>query len=157
MTQDTLFDTPLIQAAPKPQHATTRTTHPYDWAGPSGWRAAHPHRCPHCRAHILVGPDEDQCAFTAQVTATPLTPLGEALHLLAGTPTYSLSHCGNRGIKLTRRRATTITHQPAGSPGIDILPAHHCNPPPAPPEAHTLPTIAPPASLTAPRNAPPPF
>ncbi|RRD03209.1 hypothetical protein EII34_14985 [Arachnia propionica] len=155
MTQDTLFDAPPIQAAgPKPRRTVV---HPYHWTDAAGWRATAQHRCPHCRAHILTGLDQDQCAIQATATATPLTPLGEALHQLADIPTYTLTRHSNRGTKLTRRRAENIAQQPAGSPRIDVLPAHRCNPPPMPPEAFTAPTVAPPASLTAPRNSPPPF
>lgn len=158
MTQDTLFTTPTT---PSPQSTqatqTRRTTHPYHWAEPAGWRAAHPHRCPHCRVHILTGLDQDQAAIQATATATPLTPLGEALHQLAHIDTYTLTRHSNRGAKLTRRRAADITQRPAGSPRTDVLPAHRCNPPPMPPEAFTAPTVAPPATHATPRNAPPPF
>lgn len=156
MTQDTLFG-----ATPNPPASTPRpkprfVSHPYGWTYPSGWRGATAQYCRQCRAPILIGLDQDQAAIQVTVTATPLTPLGEALHQLAGTPTYTLTRHGRRGIKLTRRRADNITQQPAGSPRIDVLPAHQCQPPPLPPEACTARTVAPPQTDID-RNTPPPF
>ena len=129
---------------------------PYGWTYPSGWRGAVAQYCRQCRAPILIGLDQDQAAIQVTVTATPLTALGEALHQLAGTPTYTLTRHGRYGVKLTRRRADNITQQPAGSPRIDVLPAHRCQPPPLPPEACTARTVAPPQTGVD-RDTPPPF
>jgi len=63
---------------------------------------------------------------------------------------------GRHGIKLTRRRADNITQQPAGSPRIDVLPAHQCQPPPLPPEACAARQVAPPQTDID-RDTPPPF
>ena len=156
----------MTQQALIPETAPTSSTprrrgrflgpNPYGWTCPSGWRGATAQYCRQCRAPILVGLDQDQAAIQVTVTATPLSPLGEALHQLAGTPTYTLTRHGRHGIKLTRRRADNITQQPAGSPRIDVLPAHQCQPPPLPPEAYTARAVAPPQTGVD-RDTPPPF
>ena len=157
MTQDTLFGAPPNPPAstPKPR-GRFLGPNPYGWTYPSGWRGAVAQYCRQCRAPILIGLDQDQAAIQVTVTATPLTALGEALHQLAGTPTYTLTRHGRHGIKLTRRRADNITQQPAGSPRIDVLPAHQCQPPPLPPEACTARQVAPPQADID-RNTLPPF
>ena len=156
MTQQALIpETAPTPPTPKPR-GRFLGPNPYGWIYPSGWRGAVAQHCRQCRAPILVGLDQDQAAIQVTVTATPLTALGEALHQLAGTPTYTLTRHGRHGIKLTRRRADNITQQPAGSPRIDVLPAHQCQPPPLPPEACTARQVAPPQTDID-RNTPPPF
>lgn len=156
MTQQALIpETTPTPSVPRPR-GRFLGPNPYGWTHPSGWRGAVAQYCRQCRAPILVGLDQDQAAIQVTVTATPLTPLGEALHQLAGTPTYTLTRHGRHGIKLTRRRAGNITQQPAGSPRIDVLPAHQCQPPPLPPEACTARTVAPPQTGVD-RDTPPPF
>jgi len=155
MTQQALIseaDSTPSTPRPKPRFVS----HPYGWTYPSGWRGAVAQYCRQCRAPILIGLDQDQAAIQVTVTATPLTPLGEALHQLAGTPTYALTRHGRHGIKLTRRRADNITQQPAGSPRIDVLPAHQCQPPPLLPEAYADRAVVPPQTGVD-RNTPPPF
>nr|DAJ94178.1 MAG TPA: hypothetical protein [Caudoviricetes sp.] len=156
MTQQALIpETTPTPPTPRPR-GRFLGPNPYGWTYPSGWRGAVAQYCRQCRAPILIGLDQDQAAIQVTVTATPLTALGEALHQLAGTPTYTLTRHGRRGIKLTRRRADNITQQPAGSPRIDVLPAHQCQPPPLPPEACTARQVAPPQTDID-RNTPPPF
>lgn len=156
MTQQALIpETTPTPPTPRPR-GRFLGPNPYGWTYPSGWRGAIAQYCRQCRAPILIGLDQDQAAIQVTVTATPLTALGEALHQLAGIPTYTLTRHGRRGIKLTRRQADNITQQPAGSPRIDVLPAHRCQPPPLPPEACTARQVAPPQTDID-RNTPPPF
>ena len=156
MTQQALIpETTPTPPTPRPR-GRFLGPNPYGWTYPSGWRGAVAQYCRQCRAPILIGLDQDQAAIQVTVTATPLTALGEALHQLAGTPTYTLTRHGRHGIKLTRRRADNITQQPAGSPRIDVLPAHQCQPPPLPPEAYTARTVVPPQTGID-RDTPPPF
>nr|DAO73761.1 MAG TPA: hypothetical protein [Caudoviricetes sp.] len=156
MTQQALIpETTPTPSTPRPR-GRFLGPNPYGWTHPSGWRGAVAQYCRQCRAPILIGLDQDQAAIQVTVTATPLAALGEALQQLAGIPTYTLTRHGRHGIKLTRRRADNITQQPAGSPRIDVLPAHQCQPPPLPPEACTARAVAPPQTDID-RNTPPPF
>lgn len=52
-------------------------------------RAARPKPCPKCGTATLVGPDHDTVAITVRLDAHPVTPLDEAIALLAGHATYS--------------------------------------------------------------------
>jgi hypothetical protein len=52
--------------------------------------------CPRCRAPVLTGLDAEWCAISTQCDPTPLTPLGEAVALLSGRQTYTLTPGRNR-------------------------------------------------------------
>lgn len=93
------------------------------------------HRCRKCRQPVLVGLDGDLCAWIATVDRTPLSPLGEALALLAGRATYHLRQNGRR-LYLDRRDRWQIAGNPAGESErlwpFDVVADHVCNSPPLP-------------------------
>uniref|UniRef100_A0AAU8B0J1 Uncharacterized protein n=1 Tax=Dulem virus 32 TaxID=3145750 RepID=A0AAU8B0J1_9CAUD len=157
MTQPALFATDTHPARTPSGQPNTRTDgQPYHWAKPGGWRAATPTRCPHCKQHILRGYNANQGAFLAAADPTPLTALGEALTLLGGGGTLTLTRTGTGALILTRRNANNITATPAGSPRQDILPRHRCQQPPLPAPAYTEPQIKPPQDPWQ-SEGPPPF
>jgi hypothetical protein len=71
----------------------------------------------------LAGLDADVMALQAFCDPTPLDARGEALALLAGRRTYTLTLRPKP--KLSRRDAETIAGDPAGT-GSTVLPQHHC-------------------------------
>lgn len=86
--------------------------------------------CPTCKATTITGLDDDTAALTARVDPHPLTPLGEALALIDGRPTYRLHRDGGRLVLDTRTHLDIQAH-PAGTRlGEDILRTHHCGSPP---------------------------
>lgn len=54
-------------------------------------RAAALRLCTKCKAPVIVGLDADHCALTAECDPIPLTPLGEAIALITGRRTYTLT------------------------------------------------------------------
>ncbi|KAB2347319.1 hypothetical protein [Actinomadura rudentiformis] len=81
-------------------------------------------RCPRCYAPILTGLDDDNAARTARADPTPITPLGEAVALLAGRATYDLlAPYGRR--ELWRRDQWHIS----GARKHPVLPEHRCGQP----------------------------
>lgn len=106
---------------------------------------ATPTRCPHCRAPILVGLDDDVAAIPAHVDPWPLTVRDEATAWLATPPrrTYRLDATGPR-LRIRARDHWQITGTPPG-PGCHVVAEHRCGqplgdttpPPPAHPEATT--------------------
>lgn len=97
-------------------------------------RAARARTCTHCPQILLAGLDDPRCAGPATVDPTPLSPLGEALALIDGRTTYTLTRRGNH-LELDHRNQWTITAHPAGTqPGVDIVAEHRCSTPePSPP------------------------
>lgn len=98
-------------------------------------RTAYPGRCRTCRARILRGLDSDLCAFQATADPTPLSPLGEALALLADRQTFHLRQ--ERGnLQLDRRDRWQIQGQPAGTAErlwpFDVVAEHACYSAPLP-------------------------
>lgn len=90
-------------------------------------RGVHADRCRTCKAPVLVGLDEDRCAFRAIVDWTPLDPTGEFLALLAGRRTYTLDLQRSGNPKLTRRGVGAIAHGPVYAIlRRDIVPQHRC-------------------------------
>lgn len=82
--------------------------------------------CPKCKALILAGLDDDECAFEVAVDPVPLNPLGEALATIERRRTYRLRSEGGRYV-LDPRGASNITRRPAGStPRADVLRTHRC-------------------------------
>lgn len=108
------------------------------WLRHHGTPKTNTHRQPrttrktHLRTHdcgnpVLAGNDNDYDNHQATTDLLPLTPLGEAQALLAGTPTYDYSLITRQ---LQPRTAWHIRHEPAGTnPWHHILPEHHCNAP----------------------------
>lgn len=111
-------------------------------ASRGGGRNTKTGRCTQCRQPVLRGLDEDMCALLVEVDPTPLTPLGEAMALLAGRKTYDLARDTGRW-QLTRRGRWRIT---GPRHNTDVVPAHRCHDhtlePFTTPTVHTTPTTA---------------
>ena len=148
MTQDALIPTPK---EPRPNSPRRLADHPLGWLRAGGWRAAKATRCRRCKAWTVTGLDADECAFEAVCDLDALSPLGEALALLAGRRTLEARQRSGR-LVLTRRNHHAITARPAGTPRLDVLAVHACG-------ADQLPTI--PTTITRPArldpDAPCPF
>lgn len=84
-----------------------------------------------CGAVVAVGLDADRCAIAVTCDTTPLSPVGEALAVIAGRPTYSLTRTGRR-IQLNHRSQFHIAGSPAGTRDYDVVAAHVCGSPPLP-------------------------
>ena len=98
---------------------------------PVGARNARVARCPDCRAQILRGLSDDQCAWTATVDPTPLSPAGEATAHLTGRHTYALCRYLGQQLRLYIRDRWQIKGRPAGIPITgpfpqDIVADHVC-------------------------------
>jgi len=105
-----------------------------DRIGAPVYRGVTTHRCRTCQAQILEGLDEDVCAFRAVVDPDPLTPMGEALALLAGRRSYEIRrHSG--GWALWHRDRWQIRGRVAG-PKYLVVADHQCDTPKLP----TIPT-----------------
>lgn len=93
---------------------------------------ARPRKCRHCKAPVLAGLDDELCGFPTTVDPTPLSPIGEALALLAGRTTYRL----DKDQQLWRRDRWQIAGQPAGTVDRlfphDVVASHSCGAPPLP-------------------------
>ena len=96
-----------------------------DRIGTPTYRGVTHHRCRTCKAQILEGLDEDVCAFRATVDPDPLTPLGEALALIADRRTYELRR-HSRGWALWHRDRWQITGRVAGSKYL-VVADHQCH------------------------------
>lgn len=78
--------------------------------------------CPTCRAPVLVGLDADHLALKATCDPTPLSALGEAVALVTGRTTYTLTPGKDRK-ELDYRDEWRIAN-PTRNP---ILAAHQCH------------------------------
>ena len=143
MTQDA-----LIPAAPQPANTNLnpRTRRP---AAPhvaqsiaDQTRHIQAERCRQCRADVLRGLDDMWAAGPIEVDPTPLSPLGEALALLAGRRTIACEHW--HGLRFTRRSHWQITSRPAGTFRGDVYASHLCGAPALPsiPSTFTPPAIS---------------
>lgn len=120
-------------------------------------RRARPRRCPTCQTIVIVGLNDDQCAFEIHADPQPLSALGEALALLEGRMTVALAHEGGRWV-LHRRDDFQIRGRPAGTtPRWDVLRTHTCHTPT--PTGPTTAASTHPSTTREPlpANAPPPF
>lgn len=88
-------------------------------------RRARATSCPRCNARILTGLDADLAAVQVHVDPLPLTPLAEALAILAGRRTAALVSREGR-LVLNYRDSWRITGSPAGTPGQDVYAEHLC-------------------------------
>lgn len=88
------------------------------------FRTAGLHLCPRCRRPTLTGLDDDTAARTAHADPAPITPLGEALAVLAGRGTYDLTAIGGKR-QLWRRDQWHI----AGARRYPVLAEHRCGQP----------------------------
>lgn len=86
-------------------------------------RRASARRCADCGAWTLAGLDDPRCAGAAVVDTTPLNTLGEAVALLAGRTTYTLSRRAGR-LELDHRHQWAIG---AGTPDGDVVAEHRCH------------------------------
>ncbi len=86
------------------------------------FRSACLQRCTKCRAPILYGLDADICALSVKTDPTPLTPLGEAIALLDGRRTFTLTEIAGR-IEITTRDHWAI----GGESPHPVIPEHKCN------------------------------
>lgn len=93
--------------------------------------------CPRCHAPTLTALDGASPSPLLVVDPTPLSPVGEALALLAGRYTVGLWQAGTH-YQLVMRDSYAITGAPAGTAGHDVLAQHVCNAPvlPSAPTAH---------------------
>lgn len=81
-----------------------------------------------CGLLVLTGLDADTCAWPATCDPTWLTPLGEALALINGTPTYDYwIHAKTIDGPRTAQRITWLPAADTGS--TRVLPAHTCGGP----------------------------
>lgn len=132
MTQQPLIPADVNAALTHTGRAARRAPHPMADHHSKHWRGVRARWCPGCRTPILTGLDADQCALLAKADPTPLTALGEAMALLDGRATYTLTRDHGRSIvTLSRRTAGTITRQPAGADvasllAWDIIGEHRC-------------------------------
>jgi hypothetical protein len=133
---------------PKDVPAFLATKTGADPRGPANPRA-HWRQCRQCGAACLAGLDADVMALQAFVDPTPLDARGEALALLSDRRTYTLRLRPKP--RLDRRDADAITGEPAGTPGLTVLPWHHCHTPLAQPAPGLL------NRRPAPLPAKPPF
>jgi hypothetical protein len=93
-------------------------------------RAVQATACPRCHARTLTAYAGDIAQVLVKVDPEPLSPLGEALALLAGRYTCSLWRAGNR-YELDLRDSFHI-RTPAGSGKCDVHAEHRCGAPPLP-------------------------
>ena len=84
-------------------------------------RNAHARTCTRCGCTILTGLDANTCALAADADPTPISPLGEAVALLAGSRTYDLVCTGQRTELNHRDR-----HNIAGPRRWPVLASHRC-------------------------------
>lgn len=110
-------------------------------------RTARPGRCRTCKATILRGLDADLCAFPTTADPIPLSPIGEALALLAGRQTFHLRRTpGTTDLQLDRRDQWQIAGQPAATPDslfpADTVAEHKCWSPPLPAAKSLIPKTA---------------
>jgi len=73
-----------------------------------------------CGAPVVVGLDDDQCAFNVATDVTPVTWAGELAAALQGRATYTLQ------LKELTRRPSYDRAEPAASP---VLVDHRCGDP----------------------------
>lgn len=105
-----------------------------------------------CGAVVVHGLDAYTCGIPTTADPTPLSALGEALALIAGRPTYTLTRTGNR-LELDHRTQHHIAGHPAGTLPADVVAAHQCHTPQLP----TLPTVHKPRPPAPPTDGPPPY
>lgn len=86
-------------------------------------RAATLRLCPTCKRPVLTGLDADHLALKATCDPTPLTALGEAVALITGRRTYTLTPGKDRK-ELDYRDEWRIAN-PTKNP---ILASHQCRP-----------------------------
>jgi hypothetical protein len=77
--------------------------------------------CHGCQAPILTGLDAARAGYPSRVQPTPVSPLGEALAVAAGVPTYDLTDAGDR-YELELRDPHTIPARRRWP----VLAAHRC-------------------------------
>lgn len=93
-----------------------------------------------CGKPVLVGLDDDTCAFEVHTDPVPLNPLGEMLARLEHRATFDLRREGG-GWVLDHRDHRRITARPAGTrPRSDVVREHQC---------HTRPVSEPEALATS--------
>lgn len=125
------MNTPNAARPPLPAHvlAHIATTTGVDHRQVS--RRTRRDRCRRCSAWIFRGLDADLCAGDVRVDAVPLSPLGEAVAVLAGLGTWRLSVTATIGgrLQLDFRDPISIRAEPAGAlERADVLPGHSCAP-----------------------------
>lgn len=132
MNHPSLFDTPeTTPALNLGRRRRPPRKHPYAHLDSHGGRSIRTGWCPTCDTPTLTGIDEDVLAFTVHTDAQPLDPTGEMLAWLSTPPrpTYTLDNLFHPA-RLTRRRASSLTHRPAGPrPGPltwDVVAEHRC-------------------------------
>lgn len=86
------------------------------------FRSACLQRCTKCQAPVLYGLDADICALSVKADPTPITPLGEAIALLDGRRTFTLTDIAGR-IEITTRDHWAI----GGESKHPVIPEHKCN------------------------------
>lgn len=89
-------------------------------------RKARASYCQSCRRPVMIGLDAEWCALARRCDPAPLSATGEALALLAGRRTFSLTWMGGR-YEIDFRDQWRIRQDPAGcTPGLDVLVEHDC-------------------------------
>lgn len=99
-------------------------------------RRARARLCESCRRPIMRGITADHGGRSADADPTPLSPVGEALALIAGRQTLELRWTDKYELDL--RDKFRIEGQPAGTDGIDVLVEHQCGASPLPAFPSTL-------------------
>jgi hypothetical protein len=127
-----------------------------EWAVPgSAHRAARPTNCESCGRYVLRGLNRDKGGIAVDCDPEPLSPLGEALALLAGFITYESQWFGGQHTISWRDRYAIASHQ-AGD-GIDALIGHHCDRPELAGDFPRMRSVHSYRSVTAPLPDEPPF
>lgn len=88
-------------------------------------RKAKARSCPVCRRAVMTGLSSAFGGFAVSADPQPLSPMGEALALMAGRGTFSLRWLGDH-YELDKRDHFRIRGSPAGTKGIDVLVEHEC-------------------------------
>lgn len=89
-------------------------------------RRAKIRHCARCGLAVLSGLDNYTGALEAAADPIPLSPLGEAMALIAGHRTFGLHQEGGTWV-LDRRDPDDIAHYPAGTRDReDVVPSHVC-------------------------------
>jgi hypothetical protein len=120
-------------------------------------RRARVRTCRGCSNTVLIGLDGDTCALVVEADPVPLSPLGEALALIEGRRTVTLSREGGRYVLGIRYDLMIEAHAAGTQLNTDILRSHRCGTdvPTGPLETPSMHPSA--RAVSLPANSPAPF
>lgn len=99
-------------------------------------RAVSARVCRRCSAPVLAAIARE--GFAADADPEPLSPLGEALAVLTGRPTFALRRVRGR-LELDLRDSFEMRHRAAGTGTYDVVAGHACGADPLPSARSVLP------------------